>query len=120
MKQIKVSIFAVIAIVMAIAASAFTKVKHSNAIHPSTLTWFRFAGSDPTDPVQVKNYMNYTWTDGQPCSGSTNQICAVQVDGIASSGQHPSSVFSPTLKSELQNVIDDPANSYSDVTQRVQ
>ncbi|HEU5054507.1 MAG TPA: hypothetical protein VFT78_15435 [Hanamia sp.] len=118
MKKIKVSLFAVIAIVMGIAASAFTH-RHEIIKHPATLTWFSFTGSDPTDAAQVKNSMNYTWTNGQACSGSTNKVCAVRVDGIASPGQHPSSSFSSTLQSELQDVIDN-TNSYPDITQRVQ
>lgn len=119
MKKIKVSFIGIFALGLGIAFSAFTAKHQSNATHPTTLTWFSFTGSDPTDATQVKNYMNYTWTNGQPCSGATNKVCAVQVDGNASAGQHPSSAFSSTLQSELQDVIDN-GTSYSDITQRVQ
>jgi hypothetical protein len=105
---------------MGIASSAFTINHHSGKIHPTTLTWFRFSGSDPTNPTQVKNSMNYTWTDGQPCSGPTNKICAVQVDGVASQGQHPASSFSPALQGKLQDVIDGTAKYPTEITERAE
>ena len=119
MKRLKISMLAICAIVLGLVASAFTVKHNPNSIHPTTLTWFSFSGSDPTDVTQVNDYMNYTWTDGQACSGTTNKICAVQVSGVASPGQHQSSSFSSTLKSDLQKVINN-GNSYPDITQRVQ
>jgi hypothetical protein len=119
MKHLKISIVAVVAIVMGIAASAFTSKKIVKDEAPETMTWFQFTGSDPTNVAQVQNYLNYSYTDGQPCSGLTNKICAVEANGVASPGQHPSSAFSSTLKSELQDVIDN-GSTYPDITQRVQ
>jgi|GEM_PF-1918049 len=116
MKKFKISMFALIAIVMGIAASAFTSPAiHSNK-KPLVTTWFQFMGSDPTNVGQVQNYLNYQYVNGSPCSGSS-KICAVDVDGIASPGQNPSNAFSPTLKSELQNVILH-GNSYGDISKK--
>lgn len=120
MKQFKISMFAVIAIVMGIAASAFTTSKMASPDKGQlTTTWFQFMGTDPTDLSQVQDYNNYSYVDGTPCSGSTNKICAVEADGVASSGQHPSAGFSSTLKSELSDVVNNVA-TYPDISQRNQ
>lgn len=111
---------AVVAIVMGIAASAFTSVHSSKADSPSTMTWFQFTGSDPTDLAQVQNYLNYSYTNGQACSGSTTKICAVQVDGQATPGQHPASAFSTTLKNEIKDVVQNGNLAPTDITERVQ
>lgn len=116
MKKFKISVFAVIAIVMGIAASAFTSPNFHSNKKPLVITWFQFMGSDPTNVADVQNYMNYQYVNGSPCSGSS-KICAVDVNGIASSGQHPSNAFSSTLKNELQNVILH-GNSYGDISKK--
>jgi hypothetical protein len=103
MKHLKISMIAVLAIIMGIAASAFTT---SNGKSPDkgklTIAWFQFMGSDPTDVSQVQDNTNYSYVNGLPCSGS-NRICAVNTDGVASQNGQPDA-FSQTLKDELQGV----------------
>lgn len=116
MKHLKISMFAVIAIVMGIAASAFTTSKEVNSSNGSlTTTWFKFTG-DPTNLSQIQDYTKYSYVDGQPCSGS-NLICAVQTNGVASMGQHPSAPFSSTLKTELSKEFNH-TGSYLDISQK--
>ncbi|HXS55665.1 MAG TPA: hypothetical protein VN726_06050 [Hanamia sp.] len=116
MKKFKISMIAVFAIVMGIAASAFTSSPVNSNMKPLTTTWFQFMGSDPTNVADVQNYQNYSYVNGLPCSGSS-RICAVQVDGPTTPGAQPSSAFSSTLKSELQNVILH-GNSYGDISKK--
>ena len=68
MKKFKISLFAVIAIVMGIAASAFTapKVKLTDA-------WFTINGS--ADPSLASSY-TYSGTTS-PCSGK-DELCAIK------------------------------------------
>jgi hypothetical protein len=116
MKHFKISMIAVVAIVMGIAASAFTSSTAKSNKKPLTVTWFQFMGSDPTNVSEVQNYQNYNYVNGQPCSGSS-LICAVDVDGATTVGAHPSSPFTTTLKAELQNVILH-GNSYADISKK--
>jgi hypothetical protein len=67
MKKIKVSIFAVIAIVMGIAASAFTAPKA-----PLSDGWFKI--NPNADPTMASSY-TYSGT-ASPCSGS-DVLCAI-------------------------------------------
>jgi len=76
MKKFQVSIFAVIAIVMGIAASAFTAQKPAKVQHPSTTTWFKFMG-DPSNLTELQDNTEYSYADGLPCSGQ-DVICAVE------------------------------------------
>jgi hypothetical protein len=116
MKRLKISMFAVIAIVMGIAASAFTTSKMTSPDKGQlTTTWFQFMGTDPTDVSQVQDNTNYSYGTGLPCSGS-NRICAVFTDGVASADEQPEE-FSDQLKSELENVILH-GSSYSDISKR--
>lgn len=116
MKHLKISMFAVVAIVMGIAASAFTSSKSVNfGKEPLTYTWFKFTG-DPTNLSQIQDYTNYSYVNGLPCSGS-NLICAVEANGTASMGQHPSAPFSSTLKTELANEFNH-TGSYPDISQK--
>ncbi len=117
MKRLKISTFAVIAIIMGIAASAFTSSKVINPSKgPLAFTWFQFMGSDPNNLSQVQNYLNYNYQTGLPCSGSS-KICAVETNGTATVGQHPSSAFSTTLKNELSDVINN-GGSYADISKK--
>jgi len=101
MKKIKVSIFAVIAIIMGIAASAFTAQKPAKVQHPSTTTWFKFMG-DPSNLSQLKDNTEYSYVDGQPCPGQ-DVICAVQYTGNSTAGSHPDP-FSSSFQSRITNV----------------
>ena len=102
MKRLKISMFAVIAIVMGIAASAFTATKTVKASdHPTNTAWFRFMG-DPTVLTQLQDNTEYSYVDGLPCTGK-DVICAVNYSGVASSGDHPDS-FSSSFKSRIANV----------------
>lgn len=116
MKHFKISMIAVIAIVMGIAASAFTTNNQSNEEHGRlTTAWFQFMGSDPTNLSQVQDNTNYSYQSGLPCSGS-NHICAVQTAGVASSGAQPDP-FTQQLKDELADVVTNGA-SYSDISKK--
>lgn len=102
MKGIKISMIAVIALVMGIAGSAFTTQQPlQGKDHPATTAWFKFMG-DPSDLSQLKNNVNYTFVDGQPCSGD-DVICAVLYSGTASSGHHPDA-FSISFQNRIQAV----------------
>lgn len=115
MKHFKISFLAVFAVVLGIAASAFTTKGKSTESGKFTIAWFQFMGSDPTDLSQVQDNTNYSYQTGLPCSGS-NRICAVHTDGIATQGEQPSP-FSDQLKSELQDVVNNGA-SYSDISKK--
>ncbi|KAA9038741.1 hypothetical protein FW778_14450 [Ginsengibacter hankyongi] len=114
MKRLKISMFALFAIVLGIAASAFTS-RHETSVKkgPETIAWFQFMG-DPTSLAQVKDNTEYQYQGGLPCSGS-NAICAVQTNGVATSGHNPDP-FSSTLKTELTNVFNG-TNTYADISQ---
>ena len=102
MKRIKVSILALVAIVMAIAASAFTTQTNVRTNkHPLTTTWFKFMG-DPTNLSQLKDNTEYAYVDGLACSGQ-DVICAVLYTGTPAPGQHPDA-FSSSFKSRINNV----------------
>jgi hypothetical protein len=116
MKKFKMSFFGILAISLGISISAFTGRKAGEPANiPLTVTWFKFMGSDPTTVSQVQNSANYSYVNGQPCSGS-NLICAVNTSGTATSGHQPDP-FSPALKSELQDVINN-GSSYGDISKR--
>lgn len=68
MKKFKISLFAVIAIVMGIAASAFTVPKVN-----LTDAWFTINGS--ADPSLASSYTYSGMTS--PCSG-THKLCAIE------------------------------------------
>ena len=109
-------IIGMVAIILAVAGSAFTAHKTVvSANSPNTTAWFTFMGSDPTDLSQVQDNTNYTYVSGLPCSGSS-KICAVQTSGVASSGHQPDP-FTSTLKTELQNVINS-GTSYPDISKK--
>lgn len=115
-----IPLFAIaIGLVLALATSGFRTEKISAPDGRVVTTWFEFTGSDPTNLSQVKNYLNYTYDDGQPCSGLTNKICAVETEGTAQTGQHPAAPFSSTLQGEIEDVVNNVAPS-SHVTQRQQ
>ncbi|HEY8659195.1 MAG TPA: hypothetical protein VIL78_09165 [Hanamia sp.] len=98
MKKIKVSIFAVIAIVMGIAASAFT-------VPSAHLTdaWFTInAGADPN----LASSYTYVGTSS-PCSGSS-VLCAIEGVRDGSNPDQP-----------LQSSVDDASMASSDFTQPV-
>ena len=115
MKRLKISTFALIAIIMGIASSAFTAQKQIKANnHPLTTTWFKFMG-DPTNLTQLKDNTEYSYVDGLACSGQA-VICAVLYTGAAASGQHPDA-FSSAFKTRITNVYNgssDPAISEED------
>jgi len=116
MKRFKISMIAVFALILGIAASAFTTNRQtSQKTGKLTITWFQFMGSDPTDLTQVQDNTNYSYQTGLPCSGS-NHICAVQTDGVASVGEQPAE-FSQELKDELADVVNNGA-SYSDISKK--
>jgi hypothetical protein len=101
MKKFKISMIAVVAIVMGIAVSAFTAQKPAKANHPLTTTWFKFMG-DPSNLSQLKDNTEYSYVDGLPCSGQ-DIICAVQYTGNATVGSHPDP-FSSAFQSRITNV----------------
>ena len=115
MKKFKISMFALIAIVMGIAASAFTArkpVKASN--HPLATTWFKFMG-DPANLTELEDNTEYSYVDGLACSGQ-DVICAVLYTGTPASGDHPDA-FSSAFKTRITNVYNgstDPAISEED------
>lgn len=84
MKKIKVSIFAVIAIVMGIAASAFTPKEVLNK--SDNLFYYRYASSQ-TDQTNIQTISNYE-RSSLSCSG-TNHVCGVLLPTDKSLGQQP-------------------------------
>lgn len=54
MRHFKISMIAVLAIVMGIAASAFTSNRANSNKKPLTTTWFQFMGSDPTNVADLR------------------------------------------------------------------
>jgi len=115
MKKFKISMIAVIAIVMGIAASAFTSTSSVNHKAPTTTAWFQFTGSDPSNLTQLEDNTKYSYVNGLPCSGQS-VICAVQYTGNATVGSHPDA-FSSAFKTRITNVYNgstDPAISEED------
>ncbi|HSV10123.1 MAG TPA: hypothetical protein VLI68_05100 [Hanamia sp.] len=98
MKKFKISMIAVVAIVMGIAASAFTVPKTN-----LTDAWFTInTGSDPN----LASSYTYVGTTS-PCSGST-QLCAIEGVRDGSNPDQP-----------LQSSVDDAATASSNFTQPV-
>jgi hypothetical protein len=71
-----------IAIVLAFAGSAFTTAKRSNS------NLFVYAGSSYSQ-TDIQTASNYVATSSDPCSGATNNICAVNLPTAKPLGQHP-------------------------------
>lgn len=109
-----------IGLALAVATSGFKPATTTISDNGQMITaWFEFVGNDPTNLSQVEDYLNYSYTDGQPCSGLTTKICAVQTVGVPQMGQHPSSPFSTSLKSEIDDVVNGAA-TYPYIAQRQQ
>lgn len=114
MKHFKISMFAVIAIVMGIAASAFTTSKADNPDKGKVLTnWYQFMG-DPTILSEVQDYTKYSYEGGTACSGS-DLVCAVKTTG-AITAHHQPDAFSNDLKARLSEVFNQ-TSTYSDISQ---
>lgn len=100
MKKFKISMIAVMAIVLGIAASAFTSVK----VHPPkgvlTVSWFKYTG-DPTDLTQLQTNTMYDNESVEPCNGE-DLICAVHYTAL-SSGLHPAP-FDAAFKARISAV----------------
>jgi len=101
MKKIKVSIFAVIAIVMGIAASAFTNGKVtpvSDAMH-----YIRYDGADNSN-TQIQASGNWvdlgTQEPALTCSEPNGVVCFVKFDGDLSAFQ---SYVSNKTESDLES-----------------
>jgi len=97
MKKIKVSIFAVIAIVMAIAASAFTS-KEANVKSPEALFFYEYTSSS-TLQADIQNIANYS-RQSQSCSGS-NHVCGVLLPTDQPVGAQPVTSEFNAEKSDL-------------------
>ena len=113
MKHFKMSMFAVIAIVMGIAGSAFTNNKAVKVKSTLNTGWFQFMG-DPTNLSEIQDNAKYSYEGGIPCSGSA-EVCAVQTTGVLSTGNHPDA-FSNDLKSRLSEVYNQ-TSTYADISQ---
>ena len=114
MKHLKISMIAFAAIVLGIAASAFTSHETTKTVNGKLLTnWYQFMG-DPSILSQVQDNTKYQYQGGSPCSGS-NEVCAVKTTGSTTTGSHPDA-FSADLKSRLQEVFNQ-TNSYADISQ---
>ena len=75
MKKFKVSLMAVLAIVIGIAASSFTTQKPA----PSTMNWYEYVGTDPA------NADHYQLLTSEPiCEELPIEVCAVQTNEGAS------------------------------------
>jgi hypothetical protein len=98
MKRIQISVIAVVAIVMGIAASAFTAPKVS-----LTDAWFSI--NDGADPNLASSY-TYAGTTS-PCSGST-RLCAIEGVRDSSNPDQP-----------LQSSVDDASTASNNFTQQV-
>ena len=79
MKKFKISLFAVMAVILAITASSFT-VK---SIKTNTEDWFAYGGGTMTDPN------SYTYAGSEPSCAGTVRLCAIKVlnDGSGSPDQ---------------------------------
>ena len=80
MKKIKISLFAVLAIIIAMAASSFT----TRSVHTNTEEWFSYDGGTMTVPG------NYTYEGSEPpCEEGQSSLCAIKVlnDGSGSPDQ---------------------------------
>lgn len=91
MKKIKVSIFAVMAIVMGIAASAFTT--KTPAKSPDTLFFYKYQLTSTTQ-ANIQNIANYK-RESLSCSG-TNHVCGILLPTDQGANQQPlASEFNP-------------------------
>jgi hypothetical protein len=83
MKKIKVSIFAVIAIVMGIAASAFTAPRSGSASGAETTYWFAMdaAGTHVTT-TQLSNPGALCPNQGSDCAREYNESQTIVVAGV--------------------------------------
>ena len=101
MKQIKVSIFAFIAIVMAIAASAFTNMKVTPG--GDDMHYIRYDGADNSNTeIQASgNWVDLgTQEPSLTCSEPSGVVCFVKFDGSLSSFQ---TYVSNKTESDLEN-----------------
>lgn len=111
MKKLKISVIAVIALILGIAGSAFTAQKAGSSDHrPPTSSWFRFMGN-PASLTELQDYTKYDYVNGEPCTGE-GIICAVLYSGTASSGNHPDA-FSSSFKTRIANVYNGVNNDAS-------
>lgn len=113
MKRIKISRIAVIALVMGIAASAFTNQKPS--LERQSTNWYKFVGTSYT-LQNVLDHDQYEYVPSQPCSGSS-AICGVETEGPSMEDASPDE-FTTDLKNRLTSVFNTPSNNpYSDIVQ---
>jgi hypothetical protein len=75
MKQFKISIVGLFAILLGFGLSSFTKPA---APTPFTDSWFTYSSGSMTDPA------SYTYSSSEPACSQTTRLCAIHVlnDGI--------------------------------------
>lgn len=96
MKNLKISVFAVIAIVMGIAVSAFTE--KSPVTSPDTLYFYEYTSSS-TAQADIQNIANYQ-RETESCGGG-DHVCGVFLPTNKPSGQQPVASEFNAEKSDL-------------------